>query len=75
MTTATCAHGFPSPLSCIDCMNDEGVGAEPAPEVTVEFVFCARFASQCPGCNLGIYEGERIAKLSNESYVHERCAP
>lgn len=55
-------------------MYDGGVGGEEKPATTVEFVFCARFASQCPACNLGIYEGERIAKLSNESYVHERCA-
>ena len=70
-----CPHGFPSPKSCVDCIYEDGVGVEPSPPVTVEFVFYARFASQCSACNLGIYERQRIAKLSNETYVHEACAP
>lgn len=68
-----CPHGFPSPKSCTDCMYEDGLGPDPKPPVTVEYYFDARFASQCPICNLGIHEGECIAKLSNETYVHERC--
>src|SRR5437868_13426481 len=64
---ASCPHGFPSIKSCIDCMYEDGVGADPSPPVTVEFVFAARFDSQCPACNLGVHQGERIAKLSNET--------
>ena len=68
-----CPHGFPSALSCVDCMYDEGVGAEATPPATVEAVFAARFDGHCPGCNLGIHVGQTIAKLSDGRYVHKGC--
>lgn len=72
---APCTHGMPSPASCIDCM-DEGNMPDPpkAEAVTVEAVFAARYDGGCNECGLAIYEGQRIAKLSNGAYVHEGCA-
>lgn len=55
-------------------MYDEGLGAPPKPPVTVEAVFTARYDGDCPACHLGIHVGQRVAKLSNDRYVHEGCA-
>lgn len=74
MTATACGHGMPSPLSCIDCMNDEGVGAAPN-EQTVEGVTTARFDSRCGcGCGTEIVVGERIALLSEAGWVTSECA-
>lgn len=70
-----CPHGFPSKGSCIDCMNDDGLGAPPKDAVAVEAVFTARYPGDCTECHLAVHEGQRIAKLSDGRYVHEGCAP
>lgn len=72
-SAAPCPHGFPSIKSCIDCMYEEGVGGVESPAVSVEATFAARFDGDCPACHLSIHVGQRIAKLSNNRYVHEGC--
>jgi hypothetical protein len=73
---AECTHGMPTPASCWECMEDGNLPtatrtlAAPA----VEAVFTARFSGQCSACNLGIHEGQRIARMNDESYRHAHCA-
>lgn len=54
-----CLHGIPKP--------------EPAP--TIEATFTARFDGYCQGCHLPVSKGQRIHKLSNDTYRHEGCQP
>lgn len=70
-----CRHGMPSPASCIECMDDDGLGAEPVPPLTIEATFTARYTGHCTGgCNLPIGEGERVARMSDGTYRHAGCA-
>lgn len=71
---SACAHGMPSKGACVECMYDEGLGAAPTTPVTVEAVFAARYDGSCPACHTEIHIGQRLAKLSNDRYVHEGCA-
>ena len=73
MSAATCPHGYPSPLLCLDCIEDQGVGAPPRESESMVAVFPARFAGQCPECDLPIVEGERIVKTTRDRYLHSRC--
>ncbi len=44
------------------------------PEVpTVEVRFVARFEGHCGVCDFPIRAGQKIAKLSNDRYIHEEC--
>lgn len=71
-----CSHGMPSPASCVECMYDDGLGAEPVAPLTVDGpAFAAKFGGDCTRCHLVIHEGQRIVRLSDERYVHEGCAP
>lgn len=51
-----CPHGYPSPKSCMTCLEDDGVGAEPVRLLTSEGpTFTANYDGQCSGvgaCNL-----------------------
>jgi hypothetical protein len=71
----TCAHGMPTPASCVECMEDGGLGAPARAPLTVEATFKARYDGQCPGCNLPIVVGQVVHRLSNDSYVHQGCQP
>lgn len=71
---ADCEHGMPKPSTCIQCMNDDGLGAEPPAPVAVEYVFEAKWSGQCPECNLPTVPGQRLAAMTNGRYVHEACA-
>lgn len=72
-----CTHGMPSPKSCVDCMMDGNLPVELPEPITVEYDFVAKIASRCPACNYTIEVGDRIAKLSNDRYVHNQdaCLP
>jgi len=46
----------------------------PSPEnAQVEATFAAKFDGDCPGCDLPIYVGQTIHKLSSGRYVHQGC--
>lgn len=65
---------MPNPNTCVDCMY-EGKQA-PAPKVEtpkIESVFTANYEGQCPTCNLPISVGQRIARMSNDRYIHFAC--
>lgn len=73
-----CPHGYPSPKSCMTCLEDDGVGAEPVRPLTSEGpTFTANYDGQCSGvgaCNLPIKEGQRITRMSDGTYRHVGCA-
>lgn len=76
--TLTCTHGFPSPASCVDCMEDGPVGpARLAPEqvLTAERWMDARYEGRCarrPGHVIEL--GDRIGYVEGVGWVCEGCA-
>lgn len=69
-----CSHGYATPAACIDCMDDDGLGAAPVPpERFVRFI-TAQFDSQCPACDLPIQEGQQIGLTTSERWIHQWCA-
>lgn len=75
-TTPVCTHGMPSPASCTTCMDEIGLGPAPVEPVTVVGTFAAKFVGTCaaPSCRGEIWPGQRISRLSDDTYVHELCA-
>jgi hypothetical protein len=70
-----CSHGMPSPASCTDCMYEGELAPPPKPApATIDSVFRASYEGQCPGCDLPIDVGQRIARMSNGGYLHFDCA-
>lgn len=76
MAGSECTHGMPTPASCWECMEDGNlpVASRSVSRPTVEHYLTARFLGHCAECNLAIHEGEHIARMSDESYRHARCA-
>lgn len=74
MTALSCAHGFPSPASCVDCM-EEGPVAPPTASTpaTIEATFRAKYDGHCTGCNLPVGIGQVVHRLSEGRYVHQGC--
>ena len=72
-----CTHGFASPASCVDCMEDGNIAppAQPPPVERDGPVIAARYDTQCRSCNTGIHVGQPIARTTHGTYVHERCLP
>lgn len=69
-----CAHGFASPASCIDCMENGPVAPPTRPmPVDVEATFRAKFDGHCTGCNLPVSAGQVVHRLSDGRYVHQGC--
>lgn len=74
----TCPHGYPSPASCLDCMEDDGIGAAPVPPPSTERgsrVFPAQHPGRCHGCEFPITPGDRIVYMTDDTTRHEECAP
>lgn len=69
----TCPHGFPKPGSCVDCMNDDGLGPEPEPVENVGKVMAAKFRSYCPRCGDVISPGDEIAATSLKRWICDDC--
>lgn len=72
-----CTHGMPTPAACVDCM-DEGPVAPPRRNTVPAregWPIGAAFAGHCAGCNLPINVGDRIVRVSNNTWQHARCAP
>lgn len=70
----TCAHGMPTPASCVDCMDDIGIAPPPAPPVEVVFMFTAKFDGRCARCDDLTSPGEPIAKMTDDRYWCATCA-
>ena len=72
----TCSHGMPSPASCIDCMDDDGLGVAPVQPIEIAYTFTAsRTAGRCPVCDHKFHRGEALARTTDDTYLHERCIP
>jgi hypothetical protein len=70
----TCTHGYASPKSCLDCMEEVGVSAEPVrPERSERSPWEAQFPGSCPVCDEPIDIGNFITITNRERYVHARC--
>lgn len=75
MSIDLCPHGDIE-AACLDCLHEKPAGPAHRPEpVEVVARFVAKFPGDCRGCGLAIHEGQRIARLSNDTYQHEECAP
>lgn len=69
-----CGHGMPSPASCVECMAEGNLPPAPRPSpLKVVQRFTARFGGQCRSCNLPIFEGQPIARMSDDTYRHTSC--
>lgn len=71
-----CDHGD-IPSACLDCLHaqpPERANPHPDGAVAITPSFYAGFPGDCAGCGLGIHEGQRIVRMSNDSYRHESCA-
>ena len=79
---ADCPHGMPTRGSCIDCMDEEGLGPSLESRAMREEqdeqcrVFESRFISRCRGCGKLISEGEEVAYFVDIGTVvhnNDRC--
>lgn len=71
----TCTHGMPSPASCIDCMDDDGLGAPTtAPERLEGPSIRSKYDTECRKCDGSIRVGERVYLTDAGRWVCERCA-
>lgn len=68
-----CTHGMPTPASCIDCMAEGNLPVPRREAPVVEATFLARFDGDCRSCHLGIHVGQRIARMSDDTYRHAVC--
>ena len=63
-------HECDFPETCPVCL-----GPAPKPVLAIVRRFTARFPGDCRECSLPVYEGQRIAELSDGRYVHVGCEP
>lgn len=63
-----CIHGL-NPTWCSVCLH----GISRSEPETVEYYFSAKRDGQCPGCDLPVRVGDRIAKMSTGRYLHDYC--
>lgn len=65
---------MPAPTSCIDCMNDDGLGAAPSPPVMpAGHAVTAIYPGRCPYCDDPIHPGDQITPMSDDTWRHEGC--
>jgi len=72
--SAACRHGMPSPASCLDCMDETGLGAAPERRERVNGSRPARYESRCPVCDGDIEIGSTIWHTTEERWVCGACA-
>lgn len=72
----SCAHGMPTPGSCVDCMAEGPVGAPGGlvEDLVVSRWIEARYSGYC-AANGGhrVFEGDRIGLVEDLGWVCERC--
>lgn len=70
----TCAHGMPTPASCIDCMDDDGLGAAPVEvEKVTHGMAVSRHPLDCPLCGCVWPAGRRIWHTTLDRWVCHPC--
>lgn len=76
MPSAECPHGYQSPASCLDCMDDDGLGVAPAPPPPAKSsrAFDAKHPGRCHGCEFPISPGDRMVYMTDGTTRHEECA-
>lgn len=69
-----CPHGYPSPLNCIDCMNEGNIPPPEKPELE-RYSFYAKWVGTCRAdCGRPIRIDDMITKdASGFGYVHQEC--
>lgn len=76
--TLSCPHGYASPKSCIDCMEDGPVELPKAWQRVGDPFTAHYFGRDCP-CGRLVEEGQTIQRwdLGDEAtvYTHARCRP
>lgn len=72
-----CEHGEMHPAACLECLAKPPPPRRRRPSRTVTSTrpVTAMFMGQCPGCNLGIHEGEAITYVDEGGWQHAACAP
>ena len=67
---------MPSPAACIECMDDDGLGAPPVQPIEIAYTFTAsRTAGRCRVCDRKLHQGAALARTTDDAYIHERCIP
>ncbi len=70
----TCPHGMPTPSSCVDCMNDDGLGAAPIHlERAAGQSILAIFDGHCAAGDDPIAVGDEIVRSNRDRWVHVGC--
>ncbi len=65
---AECPHGLDD-LWCSLCLKRPSGSST----IEIEASFKARYEGDCSGCDLPIYVGQVVHRLSTGRYVHEGC--
>ncbi len=77
MTVAPCIHGFPSPASCIDCMEDGPVMA-PRPDQTQKLHahrwIKARYEGSCARRLCSVAIGDDLGDVDDIGWCCGECA-
>jgi hypothetical protein len=73
--TTPCAHGMPSPASCVDCMYEGNLPPVPVepPEEAIGTQFGAQYVGHCPVCDSDIHVGQLIVRTNRDRWVHRAC--
>ena len=69
-----CAHGMPSPASCIDCMDEGPVVALARQRPLIARSIAARFDGRCDHCRSRIDEGDPLHLVEVWGWVCGECA-
>lgn len=70
----TCPHEMPSPASCIDCMNDDGLGAAPIPPERADGqAILAIYDGHCLPGGDPIRVGDEIVRTNRDRWAHTTC--
>ena len=62
--------------ACLDCLQGappERRSTPPARPQPASRPFAARFAGDCPGCGLGIHQGQLIVRMDDDRHYHDTC--
>jgi hypothetical protein len=72
-----CKHGL-TMATCYVCRHPSVPRPAVQPLRVIAYLAQSHYGGQCPECDLPIYQGSPIAKLTDgtrEFWVHDACAP